>query len=145
MQAKLSFLREEAKKADSAASARAVTVAVIERATACTKPDDAKTAKVYCELLARVSGFAESSGCDVIMSAGAIPVIVSFLARWPADEEVVINACSALHSLAYCGSETVKAAMRSVPRIGELLRAARVIGMRVSLVAAAEILRMLRL
>ncbi len=78
----------------------------------------------YCEGLAYIAHYAESSGCDVIMSAGCIPVLVECLRRWPADEEVTHRACLALYRIASGGSDDVRAAIGSVPGIAAVLEAA---------------------
>ncbi len=108
------------------AAACAVTVSKAAWLTACVSLEDPVAAKLYCEGLGNVAYEAEASGCDVIMSAGCIPVIVECLRRWPANGPggVVDNACWALYSLAEKGSASVHTAIKSVPGIQATLQAA---------------------
>ncbi len=109
------------------AAACAVTVTTADWLTACLSLEDPGVAKEYCYSLACVAQYAEASGCDVIMSAGCIPIIVECLRRWPADgpEGVVAHACLALRMLAEYGTVTVHTTIKSVPGIKAMLVAAK--------------------
>ena len=128
-QAKMATLKELYDRASTEAGARTITVADIRSAVACTEPTHAETADWFCAFMAHPSFHLKSAGCDVIMEAGAIPVIFDQLRRWPAEELVVESACVALFNLAFNGSAAVKSAMRSVPDCEALLRAARASGL----------------
>ncbi len=111
------------------AGAGITTVADIQSAIALTEPAHAETAEWFCGFMIQPSFRLKSAGCDVIMEAGAIPVIFDQLRRWPAEANVVKYACIALLNLAIHGSAAVKSAMRSVPDCEALLRAARASGL----------------
>ena len=111
------------------AGARTITVADIRSAVACTEPAHAETAEWFCRFMLKPSFHLNSAGCDLIMEAGAISVIFDQLRRWPAEAEVMRNACIALFNLANTGSAAVKSAMRSVRDYEALLRAARASGL----------------
>ena len=129
LQAKVAALKELRERASTEASARTITVANIRSAVACTEPAHADTAEWLCRFMCRLPSCLKSAGCDLIMEAGAIPVIFDQLRRWPAEANVVVVACIALNNLAMLGSAAVKSAMRSVPDCEALLRAARVSGL----------------
>ncbi len=124
-QAKLATLKELRKRADTEAGARTIEVADIRSAVALTEPAHAETAKWFCCFVVKLSLHSKSAGCDLIMDAGAIPVIFDQLRRWPAEASVVKTACIALNNLALHGSAAVKSVMRSVPDCEALLRAAQ--------------------
>ena len=106
------------------AAARAITVADVIDGIACVMPKDKRTAEKFCNFMGLIALFAESSGCDVILQAGGIPVLFDCLRSWPREKDVVFCACYASNYLAGHGSETVKSAMRSVPDCEALLIAA---------------------
>ena len=116
-------------RAGTEADAHTITVADIRSAIACTEPAHAETAERFCSFMKCPSFHLKSAGCDLIMEAGAIPVIFDQLRRWPAEAIVVGHACIALFNLAAIGSAAVKSAMRSVPDCEALLRAARASGL----------------
>jgi hypothetical protein len=97
--------------------------------TACLSVDDAEAAWYYCYGLSRVAAWGDASCADVIMSAGCIPHVIDCLRRWPADENVVPNACWALAKLAENGSATVRTAIKSIPGIHDTLQAAKASGL----------------
>ena len=109
------------------AAACAVTVSKAAWLTACLNLEDPVAAREYCHGLRLVVMYAGASGCDVIMSAGCIPLIVECLRRWPADGPygVVWAACLALNNLASKGSASVRTAIKSVPGIQATLVAAK--------------------
>ena len=78
-------------------------------------PKDKLTAEKFCNFMFLIVSFSQSSGCDVILQAGGIPVLFDCLRSWPREKDVVRMACCASNYLAFHGSETVKSAMRSVP------------------------------
>ncbi len=121
----------------SEADANAVTVPQLLTLTACLSLDDAVAANSYCYGLARVADSGDASCADVIMSAGCIPHVIVRLRRWPADEEVVYNACGALARLAAKGSTSVRTAINSVPGIQATLQAAKESGLDGGLAAEA--------
>jgi hypothetical protein len=127
------------------AAARAVTVPKAAWLTACLSLEDPVAAKEYCKGLECVVQYSGASGCDVVMSAGCIPVIVECLRRWPADgpKGVVHYTCWALYNLAEKGSSSVRTAIKSVPGIQAMLEAAK--ESRLEVGAAARALRKLRL
>ncbi len=105
----------------------AVTVSKAAWLTACLNLEDPVAAKEYCIGLYLVAFLARASGCDVIKSAGCIPIIAECLRRWPADgpKGVVEDACGALYWLAENGSSSVRTAIKSVPGIQATLVAAK--------------------
>ena len=128
-QAKVATLKELFDRASTEAGARTITVADIRSAIACTEPAHAETGHWFCYFMIRPSFHLKSAGCDLIMEAGAIPIIFDQLRRWPAEAKVVKSACIALNNLTLFGSAAVKSAMRSVPDCEALLRAARASGL----------------
>ncbi len=112
------------KRGDSAAAARAITVADVIDGIACVMPNDQLTALQFCEFMRLIAFWAGSSGCDVILQAGGIPVVFDCLRSWPCEKDVVTTACASSSFLTLYGSETVKSAMRSVPDCEALLIAA---------------------
>ena len=129
LQAKVATLIKLHNRASTEAGARTITVADIRSAAALTEPAHAETAEEFCYFMTCPSFHLKSAGCDLIMEAGAIPVIFDHLRRWPAAADVVKCACIALNNLASVGSAVVKSAMRSVPNCEALLRAARASGL----------------
>ncbi len=121
------------------AAASAVTVSKAAWLTACLSLEDPVAAKEYCWGLGWVAFHAEASGCDVIMSAGCLPIIVECLRRWPADgpDGVVEYACLAFYRLAKYGSASVHTAIKSVPGIRAMLVAAKKSGLDRGLAARA--------
>ncbi len=113
------------------AAACAVTVSKAAWLTACLSLEDPVAAKEYCRGLGSVALWADASGCDVIMSAGCIPIIVECLRRWPADgpDGVVQSACRALNHVGVWGSASVRTAIISVPGLRALLVAAKESGL----------------
>jgi hypothetical protein len=128
MQSKLAKLQQYFDRIDESgyktAAARAITVADVIDCIACVMPKDKHTAHKFCNFMWLIAFWAESSGCDVILQAGGIPVLFDCLRSWPGEEDVVSYACCASYRLAGYGSETVKSAMRSVPDCEALLIAA---------------------
>ena len=129
LQAKVATLKALDKRASTKAGARTITVADIRSAVACSEPAHAETGKWLCRFMLNSVLHLKSAGCDLIMEAGAIPVIFEQLRRWPAEANIVKFACMALFNLSYHGSAAVKLAMRSVPDCEALLRAARASGL----------------
>ncbi len=122
--AKLQRYCDRIKRGDSAAAALAITVADVIDGIACVMPKDMWAARKFCDFMWLIAIYARSSGCDVILEAGAIPVVFGFLRSWPRERVVVEIACGALFRIAVFGSEIVKSAMRSVPDCEALLIAA---------------------
>jgi hypothetical protein len=87
--------------------------------------------KEYCIGLGCVAYDPGASGCDIIMSACCIPIIVECICHWPADgpEGVVEYACWALYCIAEYGSVSVHTAFNSVPGIQAMLVAAKESGL----------------
>ncbi len=129
LQAKVTTLKALDKRASTKAGARTITLADIRSAVTLTEPAHAETGHWFCYFMQSPSFHLKSAGCDLIMEAGAIPVIFDHLRRWPAAADVVKNACIALSNLVFFGSAAVKSAMRSVPDCEALLRAARASGL----------------
>ena len=129
MQSKLAKLEQYCDRidtsGDSAAAACEITVADVIDGIACVMPKDMRTAEKFCYFMQRIARWAESSGCDVILQAGGIPVLFDCLRSWPGEKDVVNLACQASHNLAAYGSKAVKSAMRSVPDCEALLIAAQ--------------------
>jgi hypothetical protein len=121
----------------SKAAAKAVIVPQLLRLTACLSVDDVGSAWDYCAGLTNVAAWGDASCADVIMSAGCIPHVIDCLRRWPADENVVGNACWALASLAEKGSASVRTAIKSIPGIQSTLQAAKASGLDRGIAAAA--------
>ncbi len=94
-----------------------------------TEPAHAEVGAWFSSFLIRLPLHLKPTGCDLILEAGAIPVMFDQLRRWPASALAVSNACLALANLASCGSAAVKSAMRSIPDYEALLRAARASGL----------------
>ena len=128
-QAKVATLKELHDRASTEAGARTITVADIRSAITLTEPAHAETGNWFCYFIKSPPFHLKSAGCDLIMEAGAIPVIFDQLRRWPAEAKVVKRACAALLSLALYGSAAVKSAMRIVPDCEALLKAARASGL----------------
>ncbi len=124
-------LTELCTRCDSKAGALTITEADIRSAIAITvrEPANPEVSNVFCRFIQRPSHHLKADGCDVIMDAGAIPVIFDQLRRWPAHADVVRRAGIALSNLTIEGSAAVKSAMRSVPAYEALLRAARASGL----------------
>ncbi len=85
----------------------------------------------YCWGVGCVADHAGSAGCDVILEAGCIPVIIECLRRWPTHGPwgVVYSACWALRWLVTNGSASVVAAVEGVPDIVALVEAAKELGL----------------
>ena len=126
MQSKLAKLEQYCDRINSgdSAAACAMTVADVIDGIACVMPKDERTAEQFCAFVGHIAYWAGSSGCDVILQAGGIPVVFDCLRSWPCEEDVVFCACCTLSRLARFGSATVKSAMRSVPDCEALLIAA---------------------
>ncbi len=124
MQRELARLQQYCDRTTSAAAARAITVADVIDSIACIMLKDKRTAQKFCIFMMCIALYAESSGCDVILEAGGIPVLFDCWRSWPREKDVVYCACDASRWLACKGSETVKSAMRSVPDCEALLIAA---------------------
>ena len=104
--------------------ALSVTKAEVELAIACADPADAVTADLFCWAMGWLAFYGGSPACDVIASAGAIPVIMQLLACFYYEKMVTIRACYALYCLADKGSEAIRSTLRAQPDIVSLLRAA---------------------
>ncbi len=111
---------------DCKATARSVTESKAAWLTACLNLEDPAAVIEYCWGLVCVARLVGASGCDVIMSAGCIPIIVECLRRWPDDgpSGVVSFSCGALNMLAHKGSASVRTAISTVPGIQATLVAA---------------------
>ena len=123
MQRELAKLQQYCDRA-TRAGARDITVADVIDGIACVMPKDKRTADKFCHFIGLIAYWAKSSGCDVILQAGGIPVLFDCLRSWPREKGVVTWVCLSLTSLAGWGSDTVQSAMRGVPDCEALLIAA---------------------
>ncbi len=107
-------------------TAGSVTIAEIAQGAACCELPHPLTAALFCEAMYYLvhRGGSASVGCDKIVSAGGIPVIVQLLARFPDEEDAVDQGCCALYVLATNGSASIKSLILAQPDIIALLRAA---------------------
>ncbi len=110
------------------AVALAVTVPQLVWLTACLVLDDQVAVTRFYEALFLVAEGAKASGCDIIMLAGCIPVIVECLRRWSTEQQFLLGGCKLLHRLTALGSTSVHAAIKSVPGITDTLEAADATG-----------------
>lgn len=105
---------------------RCLTSQDIIAAIPCTIPPHPATALLFARIACNVAWNGYASACEVLREAGAVPVIVEALRRWPAtgsdeDTEVHARACETICRLAEFGLGPVHAALRSVPDLQPLL------------------------
>lgn len=107
-----------------ASGASSVTVDDLKQAIAYAERAHAETAELFSEAIYLLIINARAPGCDKIAAAGAIPVIVQLLARFPVNVQVVERVCGAIYILAHIGSAAVKAETRGQADVITLLEAA---------------------
>lgn len=126
MQPEWSKLQQLTQQSSTAAGAVTITVADVKDAIACqcTSVKDDRIAQQYCMFITNTAKLAKSHGCDVILQAGGIPVVVDCLRHlihgsgW---SDSIEHASAALYYLAANGSAAVKSAIRGVNGTEELL------------------------
>lgn len=84
-------------------------------------PEDAATLSLCLNFIWSVAHFGGRHGCDVLVTAGCVPVAFEALRSWPEEQLIVHWACSALRSLVINGASQAKRAIRNVHDYAELL------------------------
>jgi hypothetical protein len=136
----LARMRDEARTRD---GVRGFTTARIREAMVCITPLTPATAAVFCELMRNIGHNAQFQECRFVHEAGAIPILFDCLRLWPANQQLVFQACLALGWVCSKSSAEVKKAVRDMPDCEALLRAAHTNGFDCGW--AAKVLRMIGL
>lgn len=97
---------------------------MLASAAKCVTPPSGATADYFCKFIYKVADYTRTHGFDSVLSIDAVPIILSFLRRWPTDKAIVFWSCKSLFWLASKGGNKAKASITSVPDHASLLRVA---------------------